>query len=193
MLLSRFSRQLARPRKFNPRFSWLERRILSTSTRNYSTVPLYCTNISPAIRRALSAMGTLPPDHGGSSLRADPQHSGISNTRTYNIHDNSYSNVGNVSNSYITNKAGVDEESLRIHAWLSPLEPDIRHRAVSNHRLDGIGDWVLQSDEFKSWRRGRDGSGDSTLLCYGGQGVGKTFIRYHTILRKRAIGNTEKE
>ena len=79
---------------------------------------------------------------------------------------------------------GVDEESLLIKTWLSPLEPDRRHRDVSNRRVDGVGDWVLQADGFESWCWSQDGSGDPTLLCYGGQGVGKTFIRYCGILRK---------
>ena len=76
---------------------------------------------------------------------------------------------------------GADDESLRIQAWLSPLKPDIRHQYVREGRLAGVGDWVLRRDEFESWCRGQDGSGDPTLLCYGGQGVGKTFIRYHIL------------
>ena len=133
-------------------------------------------------------MNKLPAKDGGSSRSGDlPQYSG-SNTRndhnlTSNIHGDSNTNVGNVSNSYNTINVGGDEESLLIKAWLSPLEPDIRHRDVSNRRLDGVGDWVLQRNEFESWFGSQDG--DPTLLCYGGQGVGKTFIRYYGILRKR--------
>ena len=131
-------------------------------------------------------MDTLPAREGGSSISGDPHQYGISNTRnghnmTNNIHGHSYTNVGNVSNSYNTIKVGVDEESLRIQAWLSPVKPDRRHRDVSNGRLDGIGDWVLQRKEFKSWCGSQNGPGNPTLLCYGSQGVGKTFIRYHTM------------
>ena len=53
---------------------------------------------------------------------------------------------------------------------------------MSNRRLDGVGDWVLQKNEFETWRKSRDGSVNPTLLCYGGQGVGKTYIRYRGIL-----------
>ena len=49
---------------------------------------------------------------------------------------------------------------------------------MSNRRLDGVGNWVLQRDEFQSWRENQDSLGNPTLLCYGGQGVGKTHIRY---------------
>ena len=135
-------------------------------------------------------MGTLPAKCRGLNLSSEHHHYDISNTRndhnlTNNIHGDSNTNVGNVSHSYNTINMGLDEESLRIQAWLSPLEPDIRHRSVSNRRLDGVGDWVLQRNEFESWRGSQNGSGDPTLLCYGGQGVGKTFIRYYGILRTR--------
>jgi len=97
-------------------------------------------------------MNTLPADHGGWSLSADPRQYGISNTRsdhnlTNNIYGDSNANVGNVSHSYNTINMGVDEESLRIQAWLSPLGHDGRHRDISTRRLDGIGDWVLQGNE----------------------------------------------
>ena len=136
-------------------------------------------------------MDTLPPAKRRKlNPSSDPRQYAISNTRsdhniTNNIHGDSNTNVGNVSNSYNTTiNVGVDTESGLIQAWLSPLEPDIRHRDVSNSRLDGIGDWVLQRNEFESWYGSQGGSKDPTLLCYGGQGVGKTFIRYYGILRK---------
>ena len=140
-------------------------------------------------------MNTFPAEHGGSSLRDDPRRYGISNTRTdhnltNNIHGDSNTNVGNVSNSYNTINVGIDEESFRIQAWLSPLEPDIRHRDISNRRLDGIGDWVLQRNEFESWCQSQGGLLDPTLLCYGGQGVGKTFIRYNIF--PGSMGNANK-
>ena len=101
------------------------------------------------------------------------------------IYSNSNTNVGNVSNSNITTiNVGIDEERLRIQEWLSPLEPYKRHQDVRNRRLDGVGEWVLQRSEFESWRNNRGGPGNPTLLCYGVQGVGKTYIRYESILQK---------
>jgi len=136
-------------------------------------------------------MNTLPAGYGGWSFSSDPRQYGISNTRTdhnlnNSIHGDSNTNVGNVSHSYNTIKVGVNEESLRIYAWLSPLEPHRRHRDTSNRRFDGVGDWVLQRNEFESWRGNQDGSGNPTLLCYGGQGVGKTYIRYHPAVFSRS-------
>ena len=127
-------------------------------------------------------MNTSPVGNEGSSRLGPGQH-GMLNTRTDHhmantIYGHSNSNVGNVSNSYNnTINVGVEEESLRIQEWLSPLEPHKRHRDVRNGRLEGVGEWVLWRSEFESWCKSQDGSVDRTLLCYGGQGVGKTNIR----------------
>ena len=128
-------------------------------------------------------MNSLPSGSGGSSLTRDPCQYGISHTRTdnnttNNVHGGSNTNFANVLNSYnnIIN-VGVSEESLKIQAWLSPLEPHARHQDVGNRRLDGVGDWVLQKSEFESWRKSQDSSVNRTLLCYGGEGAGKTYIR----------------
>ena len=91
-----------------------------------------------------------------SSLSDNPSQRSILNTGTEhnltnNIQGDSNKNVGNVSNSYNTINVGMDEESSRIQAWLSPLEPEIRHRAVSRGRMDGVGEWVLQRNEFEVW------------------------------------------
>ena len=134
-------------------------------------------------------MDILPAKRRKLTHCSDLHYCGISNTHNHynlanNIHGDSNTNVGNVSNSYNTISVGADEEYLRIQSWLSPLEPEIRHRDVSNSRLDGIGDWVLQRNESESWYGSQDGLGDPTLLYYGGQGVGKTFTRYDGILRK---------
>jgi len=129
-------------------------------------------------------MDTLPSENGEPGLTRDLRHYSISHTRadnntTDNVHGDSNQNIGNVLNSYSnhTINVGESEESLRIQGWLSPLEPYARHQDVRNRRLDGVGDWVLEKDEFESWRKSQDGSGNPTLLCYGDQGVGKTYIR----------------
>jgi len=136
-------------------------------------------------------MSTFPSENGGPSLTRDPCQYGISNTRTNNntsnsIHGDSNQNIGNVLNSYNnTINVGVSEESLRIQAWLSPLEPLARHQDVRNRRLDGVGDWVLQNNEFESWRMSQDNSVNRIVLCYGDQGAGKTYIRYRGIFQGR--------
>jgi len=130
--------------------------------------------------------------NGGSSLSDKPTQRSIFHTSTdYNLtnnfHGDSNKNVGNVLNSDNTINVRADEESSPIQAWLSPLELEIRHRYVRNNRLDGVGDWVLRRNEFERWCGSQDGSGDPTLLCYGGQGVGKTFTRYYILCDSRVM------
>ena len=140
--------------------------------------------------RTLSNMNTLPSrDEESSQSLGHPQygisHTGTDNNTTNNVHGSSNTNFGNVTNSYNpTTNVGVSEESARVQAWLSPLEPHARHQDVRNRRLDGVGDWVLQKNEFKSWCRSQDSSADPTLLCYGDQGAGKTYIRYKHIFQR---------
>ena len=74
--------------------------------------------------------------------------------------------------------AGVSDERPEILAWLSPLEPGTRHRALQADRVPGVGGWLLETEEFQSWsdvsRRGE--SDNATMFCYGDPGVGKTYI-----------------
>ena len=136
-------------------------------------------------------MNTPPTGNGGSSVNGSWQY-GISSTSTdhriTNRIGDSNENVGNVSNSYNnTINVGIDEESMRIQEWLSPLEPYKRHQDVRKRRLDGVGEWVLRRSEFESWYKCQGGSVNPTLLCYGGQGVGKTYIRYKRIPWKQRM------
>ena len=165
-----------------PRFSQLNLGGKSTSTIHSHTTGRVLP-YHPTYHRTVSNMSTLPSGSGGSSLTRDPSQYGISHTRTdnnttNNVHGSSNTNFANVSNSYnnIIN-VGASEESLKIQAWLSPLEPHARHQDVRSRRLDGAGDWVLQKNEFESWYKSQDSSVNPTLLCYGGQGAGKTYIR----------------
>ena len=134
-------------------------------------------------RRTLSNMNGLANETEGSSPTRGADQYGISNTRTDHnvsntIHGHSNQNVGNMSNFYNnTINVGLSEESARIQAWLSPLEPHARHQDVRNRRLDGVGEWVLEKNEFVSWCENQDTSVNRTLLCYGNQGAGKTYLR----------------
>ena len=172
--------------KVIPAFLLTWRRRLSTSAIHSNTVLLL---YHLTYHRTLSDMGAAPSRNGGPSQSGDPDQIGISHTRTdnnttNNVHNSSNTNCANVSNSYNhTINVGVSEESARIQAWLSPLEPHARHQDVRNGRLDGVGEWVLQRNDFESWRKSEDGTVDRTLLCYGDQGVGKTYIRYGRIFR----------
>jgi len=95
--------------------------------------------------------------------------SSFNRTNSYNT-TNSY-NIQNVSNDYV-----VDQRA-KILDWLSPLEPHIRHQGVRNSWVVDVGDWILETDEFRSWCDNGEESNNATLFCYGSLGVGKIYIR----------------
>ena len=73
----------------------------------------------------------------------------------------------------------VADDRSQILTWLSPLEPRLRHKDIQETRVEAVGEWVLQTKEFRSWYAGSGGSesDNAILFCYGDPGVGKTFIR----------------
>jgi len=90
--------------------------------------------------------------------------------------------TGNINsfNSAISNTVniiGQDAEQHQIMQWLSPLEPQQRHQGVRANRLGGVGNWVLETSEFRNWRDAEDGCVERVLFCSGNPGVGKTYVR----------------
>jgi len=87
--------------------------------------------------------------------------------------------AGNVNsfNNTVNFVTQIDEEGHQILRWLSPLEPQKRHQGVRTGRLDSVGNWILESSEFRKWCDAEDGSEDRVLFCYGNPGVGKTNVR----------------
>ena len=70
------------------------------------------------------------------------------------------------------------DERFEILAWLSPLEPRVRHRDIGSHRVDSIGAWLLKTKEFVRWHKGsrEDAAYPPTLFCNGNPGAGKSYI-----------------
>jgi len=89
--------------------------------------------------------------------------------------NNSSFNIANISNTF--NYIAPDDRS-EILAWLSQLEPRVRHRDIRGCRIDGIGEWLLETEEFKCWYNGSrgDGSYQPTMFCDGNPGAGKSYI-----------------
>jgi len=89
-----------------------------------------------------------------------------------------------VSNSY--NTTYIADEEPKILAWLSPLEPQVRHQDICEQRVDSVGNWLLETKEFRSWYNGsgNDGSDHEALFCYGEPGVGKSYIWYERLLAR---------
>ena len=90
----------------------------------------------------------------------------------------SFSNNTNSLNTTVNNFSVADDRS-DILAWLSPLEPRLRHQDIRDQRVEDVGEWLLQTEEFRSWCAGSGGdeSDNAVLFCYGDPGVGKTYIR----------------
>jgi len=85
-------------------------------------------------------------------------------------------NCNNIIGSF-NNTFYKSEEDTLILRWLSPLEPNNRHRNVRTDRFDGVGEWLLETREFREWRGSEDGAGKEVLFCSGNPGVGKTYLR----------------
>src|SRR5437868_11824761 len=93
------------------------------------------------------------------------------NTRAFTDNTSSFNNnsYNNVSNNFTFTVA--DEES-KILAWLSPLEPQVRHKDICGQRVKSVGDWLLETKEFRSWYNGNqtDKCDHAVLFCYGDPG-----------------------
>jgi len=89
---------------------------------------------------------------------------------TISNNTNSFNNVSN----YI-----VPGDRSRLLTWLSSLAPGLRHCGIQERRVDNVGEWLIQTEEFRRWcYLGGEGEGDGAVLfCYGDPGVGKTFIK----------------
>lgn len=85
-------------------------------------------------------------------------------------------NVTNTHNSVTVNKV-IADENTEIMQWLSPLDQRGKHQDVRTDRVDGVGNWLLETNEFREWRSVGCGADKAVLFCYGNPGVGKTYLR----------------
>ena len=80
----------------------------------------------------------------------------------------------NINSLNTTINFAVADDRSNILAWLSPLDPKLRHQDIRDRRVEDVGEWFLQTEEFRSWNAGGGGEFDNSV--YGDPGVGKTFI-----------------
>ena len=75
------------------------------------------------------------------------------------------------------------DDKPKILAWLSPLEPQVRHQDICEQRVDDVGNWLLETKEFRGWYNGSEngGSDHAAMFCYGEPGVGKSYIWYERL------------
>ena len=101
-----------------------------------------------------------------------------SNNNSFNT-NNYFGGTISVKNVHNVNNFGSTDERAEILAWLSPLEPRIRHDDIRARRVEHVGDWLLRTAGYRNWFDGIPSgeSDNSVLFCYGDPGVGKTYIR----------------
>ena len=94
------------------------------------------------------------------------------NLNSFNSFNPTYINT-----TYINPTAADDRPNIL--AWLSPLDPKLRHQGIRDRRIESVGEWLLQTEEFRDWYAGSEGgkSDNAVLFCCGNPGVGKTFVR----------------
>ena len=97
-------------------------------------------------------------------------------TQSVNLGDGN-TGCGNTIGSFNNTNIYKSDEDAQVMRWLSPLEPNNRHQSVRNERFDGVGDWLLETSEFREWRSGEGGADKAVLFCSGNPGVGKTYLR----------------
>ena len=97
-------------------------------------------------------------------------------TQSVNLRDGN-TGCGNTIGSFNNTNIYKSDEDVQVMRWLSPLEPNNRHQSVRNERFDGVGDWLLETSEFREWRGGEGGADKAVLFCSGNPGVGKTYLR----------------
>jgi len=88
-------------------------------------------------------------------------------------------NCFNTTNVDVGSNYVIADDRSQILTWLSPLEPRLRHQEIQDLRAENVGEWLLQTKEFRSWCAGSGGSesDNAVLFCYGDPGVGKTYMR----------------
>lgn len=72
-------------------------------------------------------------------------------------------------------KYQVNQDEIRkrqeILSWLTPIDYSDQHNDIVSKRQEGMGQWLLDSDQFQTWVD----QPSQTLFCPGIPGAGKTF------------------
>ena len=85
---------------------------------------------------------------------------------------NNSTNCQNTTNSHnVSNYYTVGDDLSPLLTWLSPLDPGLRHSDIQERRVGNVGEWLMETEEFKRWCRldGRsEDEGNSVLLWKSG-------------------------
>jgi len=72
-----------------------------------------------------------------------------------------HANSFNTNSINVSHNFTVTNDRSQLLTWLSPLEPRLRHRDIQERRVDNIGEWLMQTEEFRSWH---DESGEGEVI-----------------------------
>jgi len=119
---------------------------------------------------------TIPVLNIPSCRRCEQQKRRKMSQHTANNNSNCFNNTNTIN---VWNNSTVADDRSQLLSWLSPLEPKLRHRDVQERRVNNVGEWLIQSEEFRRWCgvSGESKGDNRVLFCYGHPGVGKTFLR----------------
>ena len=90
-------------------------------------------------------------------------------------HNNSFNNTNSFNN--VWNNCTITDGRSQLLTWLSPLEPRLRNQDIRERRIENVGEWLMETEEFRSWYDWNGEGEKAVFFCYGAPGVGKTFIR----------------
>ena len=43
------------------------------------------------------------------------------------------------------------DDRAQLLAWLSPLDPGLRHCDIQKNRINNVGEWLIGTEEFRTW------------------------------------------
>ena len=69
----------------------------------------------------------------------------------YTINDSSHCLTTTNSFDKVWNSCTFADDRSQLLTWLSPLEPSLRHFDIRDRRVNDIGEWLMQTEEFKRW------------------------------------------
>ena len=166
------------------------------SLTSYNPLSLHFLDIPSTLREFKSPLPTITTHpHGKTEFRklALAEMSSRFQQVTGNINSFNSSNSRTGYYNIFNIAAGPDAEKHQIMQWLSPLQPQQRHQGVRTDRLDRVGNWALETSEFRKWCDAEDQCVSPVLFCHGNPGVGKTYIRYECpLLEKDNAGVTNE-
>ena len=61
--------------------------------------------------------------------------------------------------------------------FFAPREPNNEHQGVHTGKFDGVGDWPLETREFRESIDGGGRTDKAGSFCFGNPEVGKTYPR----------------